>query len=296
MILITGASGLLGGSLVAAALRQNREVVGLYHRHPLSVAGAGFFACDLTDDAEVHRIFNEVNPSSVINCAAATNVDWCQDHPDQARAINSDSISAIAEITALRNIRLLHISTDSVFDGERGSYSETDSPAPVNLYATTKFLAEREVLRRNPAATVTRVNFYGWGARKESLAEWVLTRLSNGLPVPGFSDVLFCPILADDLAEILLTLLDRNLSGVYHVVGSEPISKYEFARRVASAFGFDPAEIVPTSITAAQLKAPRPRNTTLSTGKICSALGRSMPDVEAGLRRFAESRKSAALT
>jgi dTDP-4-dehydrorhamnose reductase len=109
--------------------------------------------------------------------------------------------------------------------------------------------------------------------------------------VPGFFDVRFCPIMADDLAEILLALLERHLSGIFHVVGSESVSKYEFARRVASAFGFDPNQVVATSMFDAKLIAKRPRDTSLNTAKICAALERSMPNVDTGLRRFAQLRQ-----
>lgn len=293
MILVTGASGLLGVSLVSLAHEQGREVVGLYHRHPAHVNGVKLLAVDLADEAETRRIFQELGPSSVVHCAAATNVDWCEEHPEEAHKINVIVPAAIAAISSRIGARLLYISTDSVFDGGRGNYAEDDPPKPVNVYAKTKLQGEREVLRQNPTASIARVSIYGWNAQnKDSLAEWVLKRLALGSLVPGFSDVIFCPVLANDLAEVLLALLDRDLAGLYHAVGSEPVSKYEFARRVASSFGFDPGQVVPARLTDARLTARRPLNTSLNTGKICAALGRPMPDVEAGLRRFAKLREN----
>ena len=184
---------------------------------------------------------------------------------------------------------MLYISTDSVFDGTCGHYAESDQPAPVNIYARTKLEGEQEVLGRNSLAAIARVNLYGWNAGpKRSLAEWILTQLNLGNVVPGFSDVSFCPVLANEVAEVMLGLLDRNLTGLYHVVGSERVSKYEFARRVASQFGFDPGQVVPTRLADAKLKARRPHDTSLNTEKIRAALGRPMSDVETGLRRFAQ--------
>jgi dTDP-4-dehydrorhamnose reductase len=163
----------------------------------------------------------------------------------------------------------------------------------VNVYARSKLHGEREVLRENPVASIARVNLYGWNAQnKQSLAEWVLQQLMLGNPVPGFSDVFFCPILANDVAEVLLALLDQNLTGLYHVVGSQSISKFAFARQVAATFGFDPGQVVAARAADAKLRAQRPRNTSLNTEKICAALGRSMPDTAAGLRRFARLRES----
>jgi dTDP-4-dehydrorhamnose reductase len=293
MILVTGASGLLGASLVSLAREQGREVVGLYHRHPLHIDGVKLLDADLTDQAETSRIFRELGPSSVVHCAAATDVDWCEEHPEEAHRVNVSVPAAIAAISSRSGMRLLYISTDSVFDGERGNYAETDTPGPVNVYAKTKLQGEREVLLQNPTALIARVNLYGWNAQNKcSLAEWILRELALGNSVSGFSDVFFCPILANDLADVILALLNQNLAGLYHIVGSEPVSKYEFARRVASMFGFDGVQVVPARMADARLKARRPRNTSLNTGKICAALGRHMPDVDAGLRKFVQLRES----
>ena len=293
MILVTGASGLFGSSLVALAQGQGREVVGLYHRHPVQMDGVKLLTSDLTDQAGTRRIFQELRPSTVVHCAAATDVDWCEEHPDEAREINVTVPATIAAITSRSGARLLYISTDSVFDGGRGNYAENDVPAPVNVYAKTKLQGEGEVLRQSPTASIARVNLYGWNVQnKYSLAEWVLKQLTLGSPVPGFDDVVFSPMLANDLAEVVLALSDQNLTGLYHVAGSEPVTKYEFARRVASVFGFDPEQVIPTPMADARLKAQRPRDTSLNTGKICAALGRPMPDVSQGLRRFAQLREN----
>jgi len=290
-ILVTGASGLLGASIISLAQEQGRKVVGLYHSHPVDVDGVKLLAADLAHEGDALRVFMEVDPSSVIHCVAATGVDWCEEHPEEAHQYNAKMAAVIAGITARSGARLLHISTDSVFDGGSGNYTERDAPAPVNVYAETKLQGEREVLRENPAAAIARVNFYGWNAQnKQSLAEWILERLNTGNLVPGFSDVVFCPVLANDLAEVLLALLDQNLAGLYHVVGSEAVSKYEFARRVASTFGFNPEQVIPARLADAGLKARRPLNTSLNTGKICAALGHAMPDLESGVRRFAQLR------
>ena len=283
----------LGASLISLAREQGREVVGLYHRHPVRFEGVKLLAADLADQTETSRIFQELRPSSVVNCAAETRVDWCEEHPDEAHRVNVMVPTAIAAICSRSEARLLYISTDSVFDGGRGNYSETDTPGPVNIYSRTKLHGEREVLRQNPTAPVARVNLYGWNAqKKDSLAEWVLKQLTLGKLVPGFSDVFFCPVLANDLAEVMFALLDANMAGLYHAVGAEPVSKYEFARQVASTFSFDPGQVVSTSLAEARFKALRPRNTSLNTRKISAALGRPMPNVEAGLRRFAQLREN----
>jgi dTDP-4-dehydrorhamnose reductase len=246
---------------------------------------------DLTDDSATRKLLFDLRPDAIVHCAAATNVDWCEDNPKQADAINVHAAAVLAEIAATCNSRFVYVSTDAVFDGKKGDYAETDEPAPLNVYARSKLAGERETLLRIPSALLVRVNIYGWNAqKKDSLAEWVLRRLEEGRNVPGFTDVFFTPILVNDLVPVLFAMLQQELTGIYHVVGSERISKFEFARRVATTFGFDPARVTPCQVKDMNLKAERPLDVSLNTAKIRIALGHSMPDVDSGLCVFRELR------
>lgn len=287
MIVVTGASGLLGASVLCRARDTGRHAAGVYHRHPLHIPGTQMLSVDLTDTQAMRQAITRLRPESIVHCAAATNLDWCEDHPDETQRINVEVSSGLAEIARDLQARLVYISTDAVFDGRRGNYSESDVPAPLSVYARSKLDGERVVLARDPSALIVRVNIYGWNAQeKQSLAEWILGQLAAQRQVPGFTDVYFCPLLANDLAETLFAMLDRRLSGMYHVAGSERTSKYEFARRAATTFGFDPDCVTRARLTDARLKAPRSPDTSLNTSKIAAALGSTMPDVESGLRRF----------
>lgn len=287
MIVVTGASGLLGVSVVTQVRDLGRQVVGICNRNLLRVPGMQFCRLDLTDRKSVHALLAPLRPEGIIHCAATTNVDECEDHPELAEQVNVQASSFLAEIAQELNSRFVYISTDSVFDGKRGNYSETDQPAPLSVYAKSKWRGEQEVLRRHSSPLIVRVTIYGWNAQpKQSFGEWVLDEIAAGKQVRGFADVYFCPVLANDVAEVLLTMLDRGLSGIYHVVGSERISKYEFAKRVAMTFNLGTDRVTPMSITEARLRAPRPVDPSLNTEKIRTALGRPMPDVDTGLRRF----------
>jgi dTDP-4-dehydrorhamnose reductase len=287
MILVTGATGLLGAAILLRAHELGKPVVALSNRHLLHLPGVDAYRLDLTDFSATRKIITTLRPAVVIHCAAATNVDWCEDHAEQAHQLNVRVSSFLAELAREINAGFVYVSTDSVFDGEKGNYSEVDRPGPLNVYARTKFAAEQDVVRIHQNSLVVRVNIYGWNAQdKRSLAEWIVTQLSAGKELPGFTDIYFAPILVNHLAEILLTMLDRRMSGLYHVTGSEAISKYEFARRVAVAFGFKPERVVAVRAQEAKLRAPRPRNTSLNTEKVCNELGSAMPDIESGLRLF----------
>jgi len=291
MLVVTGASGLLGASVLRSAVELGWETVGLCHQHVIRDPTVQVARVDLTDDSATRRLLFDLRPDAIVHCAAATNVDWCEDNPKQAEAINVQASAVLAETASTLNARFVYVSTDSVFDGKRGDYVETDEPAPRNVYARSKLAGERETLRRNPAALVVRVSIYGWNAQnKNSLAEWVLRWLEEGRHVPGFTDVFFTPILVNDLVPVLFAMLQHELAGLYHVAGSERISKFEFARRVATAFGFDPARVTPCQVKDMNLRAARPLDISLNTEKIRIALGRSMPDVDSGLSRFRELR------
>jgi dTDP-4-dehydrorhamnose reductase len=287
MLVITGASGLLGASLLLHARDLGKSAAGICHRNVLRVPGATIHAVDLTDQRAACEVLTDLRPSWIIHCAAATNVDWCEEHPGEAEQINTRAAAFLAGLARELTARLVYISTDAVFDGRKGNYSEDDQPSPVNAYARSKLFGEREVLRLCPSALVVRVNIYGWNAQmKLSLAEWMLEQLAAGNEVPGFTDVHFTPMLVNDLAEILLTMLDCDLAGIYHVGGSSRVSKFEFARRVASIFGFRPEQVQQARATEAGLRALRPPDTSLNSGRVSSALGRLMPDVDSGLRKF----------
>jgi dTDP-4-dehydrorhamnose reductase len=288
-IVVTGASGLLGSSFVLCAQGQKRTVTAVSHLHSVNIPGVDPHRVNLADSAATLALIDRIEPGSIVHCAAATDVDWCEDHPEQTTRINVDAPGLLAKFAYQHDVPFVYISTDAVFDGNLGCYSESDDPCPVNVYAASKLQGEREVLRQNPNSVIARVTMYGWSARrKPSLGEWVFDSLSAGQSVSGFSDVYFSPILVNDLCDVILALLDRAPSGIFHVVGSQRISKYEFARSVARVFGFPTSQIVSITVGESGLRARRPQDTSLSTDKVAKALGRPMPDVDSGLRRFRE--------
>ena len=287
MLIVTGASGLLGACVLRSAVELGWETVGLCHRHVIRDTTAKIATVDLTAASATRSLLFDLRPRAIVHCAAATNVDWCEDNPAQASAINTQASANLADIASDLNARLLYVSTDAVFDGGKGNYVETDPPAPLNMYANSKLAGERETLERNPSAMVARVNIYGWNVQnKESLAEWILGRLEKGEEVPGFTDVFFTPILVNHLAPVLFQALQQELAGLYHVAGSERISKFEFARRLATTFGFDPGRVIPCQVRDVNLRAARPLDISMNTEKIRTALGCSLPDVDSGLSEF----------
>lgn len=285
-ILITGASGLLGVNL-ALQLSQHHEVVGVVNQHALPGASFKVVSSDLMQPGEVDRLLADEHPAWVINCAALANLEACEKAPGLARALNSELPGVVANAAKRIGARLTHISTDCVFDGVAGGYAEESPTNPLSLYAATKLEGEKQALQENPGALVARVNFYGFSLNgRRSLAEWFLNNLQAGNHINGFMDVEFSPLLVNDLAEVLIEMQQKQLSGIYHVVSRDSISKYAFGVELARAFGLDETLIRPISWKDAGLSAARSPHLTLSTEKLARDLGHAMPAVRSGLQRF----------
>jgi dTDP-4-dehydrorhamnose reductase len=285
-ILVTGASGLLGLNLSLMEIGSH-TVVGV-DRSKLAGTPFEILKADLLDPDMGYRIIDMVKPDAVIHAAANADVDSCESDPEGARRLNAELPGELADTCAKHGIRLIHVSTDAVFDGTKeGVYTEDDPTNPLGIYAQTKLESERNVLSANPNAIVARVNFFGWSlSGVRSLPEYFVNKLSTGQPCNGFTDVYFCPLFVGDLAETLVRMLDKGLSGLYHVVGSEALSKYDFGLCIARQFGFDSSLVIPKSVEESGLIARRSHNLRLSIHKLSTALGMEIPGVSTGIRKF----------
>jgi len=285
-LLITGASGLLGLNLALDASSAN-HVIGV-DRNMLASAPFPIIQADLLENQAISRVIEEAQPEAIIHCAAMADVDLCESNPDLARRTNAELARQVANACARRKIRLIHISTDAVFGGEKsGPYSESDRPNPRGIYASSKLEGERMVLQAYPQAVVARVNFYGWSLTgRRSLAEFFVTSLSRGSSVYGFTDVMFCPMFVNHLGEILLEMLERDLHGLYHVVGPQAMMKYQFGVEIARKFGFSEHLVDPQSVEKSALTARPTHNLSLSINKISTDLQLELPDFSTGLDGF----------
>ncbi|MFH1184373.1 MAG: SDR family oxidoreductase [Chloroflexota bacterium] len=285
-LLITGASGLLGLNLSLQALRSH-TVTGV-DRGTLVSPPFELIKMDLLQTGAIESALKESGADAVIHCAAVAEVDWCERNPDLAWRVNAELPGQVATACARSGVGLVHISTDAVFDGMSvAPYTEADEPHPVGVYALTKHAGERAVLDAHPHAIVARVNFYGWSVSgTRSLAEFFVNNLKAGIAVRGFTDVAFCPMLVNDLGATLLKMLEAGLEGLFHSVGREPMTKYEFGVEIARKFGFDGRLISADSVEKAGLAAPRAHNLHLSVHKLSTALGGSIPGFSTGLETF----------
>jgi len=285
-LLITGASGLLGINLAMEAMREH-EVVGVDRGKllsaPFPVLKTNFFNRNAFASA-----LDSTQPDWVINCAALANLEECEKHPGQAKILNVDLPRELASACAERNIKFIHLSTDAVFDGtNENAYTEEDEPNPLGVYSQTKLDGERAVGPVNPQAIIARVNFYGWSLNgRRSLGEFFVNSLSEGKNVNGFTDVIFCPMWVNHLSCTLIEMLEKNLSGLYHIVGAQPMSKYEFGVEIARRFGLSESLISAQSVDRSSLTAARSHNLWLSIHKLSTDLGHEIPSFSTGLDGF----------
>ncbi len=285
-VLVTGASGLLGANLVMEWLSRGWTPIALYAQHAVSFATPSR-ALDLCDAERTAELVQTYKPEWIVHSAAATNVDWCEEHPVECRRLNVDATRNLADAAKAVNARFVYISTDAVFDGAAGNYSESDEPCPLNVYAESKLLAECAVAEVLPESVIVRTNIYGWNLQEKlSLAEWMLKQFETGSRFPGFDDIVFSPILVNDLADCLTEMMNLNLHGLFHVVGSESCSKFAFAGHLADTFGQDRGLVEGSRSQCAQFRAVRPRNTSLQTMKLQQAVGHGTPGIRDGLERF----------
>lgn len=291
-ILISGASGLLGGNL-AHDYAERHEVWGVFHEHSLSMPGVSMIGANLSLKDSAQMVLGKVKPQLVIHCAAATDVDRCQREPEWANRLNCEMAEHVAGAARRVGARLIHISTDAVFDGRAGGYTERDKAAPINVYGQTKLEGEGRVLAANPGALVVRTNLFGWNVQggKSGLAGWFLGHLAAGRSCAGFDDVFFSPIHVRHLGEILLELARAEAQDVLHVGGATCLTKYEFGRALAREFGFDESLIERASVEGVGLHAPRPKRICLDSDRARALLGHEMPELDSGLAQLRDQRQ-----
>ena len=287
-ILITGASGLLGLNTALETANQN-TVFGQVNSNAIQTEAFTVLKANLVEPGAVERLLDQTQPDWVIHCAALASLEACEENPALARELNTELPRKLAEECQQGGARLIHVSTDSVFDGKTGGYTEADPPRPVGIYTQTKYQAEVAVAAANPTALIARVNLFGWSLfGRRSLAEFFFNNLSAGNPIMGFTDVYFCPLLVNDLAQLFLKMLEKELTGLYHVLSSDSMTKYDFGVMIARKFGLNSALIAPKSVLDSSLKAARSPNLILKVDKLIHDLGEIPPTISTGIDRFYE--------
>lgn len=271
-VLVTGASGLLGTAIMER-LRAGRDVLGLALAH----AFPGTQRLDLLAPRAADRV-DALPWDALVHCAAYRSPDFCEEHRDEARRFNAELPGELAAVAARRGARVIHISTDFVFDGTRPPYREDDPTGPVNWYGATKLQGEQAALAACPDALVLRVvALYGEPPAPVTAAmiEEGIEAATSSRPYPLDNRTARFPTHAADIAAVVAFVLDRHDRGILHASAPESTTRYGWAVEIARLLGRDSTHLLPLDGPPPG-KARRPPNTQLATGRLAE-LGAPMP-------------------
>jgi dTDP-4-dehydrorhamnose reductase len=287
-ILITGSNGLLGQKVVDLFARCGTYELLLTSKRAHSVFREDvlpYLSLDLSNRQAVRKIVDEFEPEIIINTAAMTDVDKCETQRAEAWKTNVVSVENLTVCAKLVGAHLIHISTDYVFDGKNGPYSEDARPNPINYYGRTKLAAENVILTNEIKHTIVRtIVLYGTGIDvKLNFGLWLYQQFTEEKPVRAFDDMFTTPTLADDAAYALLKIVELQRTGIYHIAGPDFISRYEFAVKLAQVFGFDKKLVIPVKSASLKMPAQRPLRSGFITLKAETDLGIKTSNVELGL-------------
>lgn len=278
-ILVTGSNGLLGQKITEHILRTKEvHLVATSkgpNRNPVK-KGYVYKELDITDEAQVQSLIKSVNPDVIINTAAMTNVDACEKEKDQCRKLNVDAVQYLIRICEEKNIHLIHLSTDFIFDGENGPYTEEAEPCPVSYYGSSKLDAENLLKASSCRWTILRtIIVYGIvnDMSRSNIVLWAKAALEKGEPINVVDDQWRMPTLAEDLAECCLLAAGKGALGVYNASGRDMMSIIELVERVAIFWGLDKSLIKAISSDSLNQAAKRPKRTGFILDKTIRELG-----------------------
>jgi len=249
---------------------------------------------DITNRRQLGFHISFYHPQVIINAAAYTDVDGCEIHKDKARVVNVGGVKNLVSFCKEQKIKLIQFSTDYIFNGEDGPYSEEAPPDPVSFYGETKLESEKIIKESGIEFLIIRTNvLYGFGKNvKPNFLIWLLEKLSRNEKIQIVTDQFNNPTLADNLSLCILEMVKKNISGTYHIAGSEYLSRYDFAIRVADKFNFDKNNILPTKTELLQQKAKRPYRGGLKIDKAQSILETKLLSVNQALEYLIKSKQT----
>jgi len=285
-ICITGGNGLLGSKLIMAAQGQYKIISIDLAESPLcTVDNLDYIQADITDKKKIISVIQNRKPDCIFHTAALTNVDACEREKDKAWNINVLGTENLIQACQAFPCTFIHLSTDYVFNGKNGPYSENDRPDPISIYGKTKLEGEKRVKNYlNDYIIARTMVLYGYspGVGK-NFVTWLIEELKKGEKLRIVDDQYGTPTLADDCADALLTLYKNNARGIYHTAGGDLVSRYEIARKVIDIFSFQDVSLSAISTKQLNQDAPRPLHSGLRTDKIKKEFGVCFSSLEEGI-------------
>ena len=302
-LLVIGGSGLLGYKVAKMASNEHETFL-TYNYRSIQVEGCTALKLDKCDRKAVFELLEKIKPDVVIDTAALHNVDYCETHPEEAWKVNVEGTRNVAEACKKVGAKIIFISTDYVFDGTKGYYTEEDTPNPLSYYAKTKLEAEKTIQSLDVNYIIARPSvIYGWNPNEVSglksssgksvnFVVWALQKLEKGEEIKAVTDQYSSPTLADNLAEALLVMASSEKQGIYHTAGKDCVNRYEFTLKIAEVFGLDKSLIKPVTSEIFKQVAKRPKKCCLDVSKAEKDFGIRFLTVEEGLKLMKNQKES----
>jgi dTDP-4-dehydrorhamnose reductase len=295
-ILITGSNGLLGQKLVYRLAGQPGFEITATSKGINRLAlkdGYRYLSLDITSRDEVQKVVSEVRPDCIINTAAMTNVDACENDKTGCQALNIDAVQYLTDACKPFSSHFIHLSTDFVFDGENGPYREDDIPNPLSFYAWSKLESEKIVMNSGLDCAVLRtIIIYGVvdDVQRSNLVLWTKSSLEKQQAINVITDQFRSPTLAEDLSEACVLAAQKRATGIFHVCGPEEDldSIINIAGKVADFFGLDKSYIKPVTSAELNQSAKRPLRTGFILDKARHELGYRPTPLNEGLQIIAQ--------
>lgn len=289
-IIILGANGFTGRRILKRLSPKHQVLACSLHPDILPEEGYQFKTLNMQDFESMDAILNNSQPDVIVNASALSVVDYCEQHPEEAYALNVSAVKHLAEYSQATGCRLIHLSTDFVFDGTASSaYTETDTPNPVNYYGKTKRWSEEAIEQICTNHAIVRVEVvYGKPFERQhgNIVHLVKNRLENGQSIRVVSDQFRSPTWVEDIARAIESLLTDKHQGIYHICGNETLSVADIAYRVAKHFGLDTSLIHPITTEEMNEATPRPLFSPMSTEKAFQAFGYQPSKLEEGFKEW----------
>mgnify|MGYP002818648097 CR=1 FL=1 len=236
---------------------------------------------DLFSKKALQRVIESYEIDIVLNCVALTNIEACEKRPNEAFKLNCHLPRIISSVCNLTNTKLIHISTDHLFDDKDILHSEEDDVILTNIYAKSKYEGELEVLNNCKSSIICRTNFFGYGpAHKNSFSQWIEKAAKNNSKIVLFKDVFFTPVSGKNLALYAHKLLENNFSGIFNISSDKKISKFEFGKLLCNKLNLPSKSILQGSIDDRSDLTKRPKSMALSNTKLHKAIKNQKLDIE----------------
>jgi dTDP-4-dehydrorhamnose reductase len=290
-IIITGSNGLLGQKLVSLFCEHNFKVIALSkgENRLHKITNFTYYDTDITDASRLTALLKKEQPDIIINSAAMTNVDACEDHKLECDALNVDAVATLVNYCKTQQTHLVHISTDFIFDGTKGNYKEDDSPNPLNYYGLSKLKSEAIIKTAKIDFTILRtILVYGLveNPNRSNIVLWVKNTLENKKDINVITDQYRMPTLSNELAQACLLSVQKRVKGVFHISSNQLLSIYDIALQVAEVFELDSKWIHKTTTEALNQKAKRPPKTGFNLEKSIEELDFKPKSFKASLQDF----------